>query len=133
MQPDKLPDPGSAEEWLRFAQGDLALARTSSSDEVPIELLLFHAEQAVEKSIKAVLILFDVRAPRTHNIEMLIDTATTVVEVPAMVREAAKLTPYATAARYPGYSELKTDEDLVDALKLAESIVSWAKHTCGKD
>jgi HEPN domain-containing protein len=50
------PEPGSPAAWLRYARSDLALARVPARGEVLLESLCFHAQQAVEKSLKAVLV-----------------------------------------------------------------------------
>lgn len=130
MPHESLPPPGSAAQWLWFAEGDLALARTQPFDMLPIELLIFHAEQVIEKSIKAVLVHFNAPVPRTHNLELLIDKAEAHVEIPAVVRAAEDLTPYATVARYPGDYELKSEDDYLDAITKAEQTLLWAKNIC---
>ena len=48
--------PGSAEDWLRYAKSDLELARIEKPEGVLLENLCFHAQQAAEKTLKAVLI-----------------------------------------------------------------------------
>jgi HEPN domain-containing protein len=52
----ETPQPGSPEEWLRYAQSDLKLASITLPSGVLLEALCFHAQQAAEKAIKAVLI-----------------------------------------------------------------------------
>ncbi|MHB9036025.1 MAG: HEPN domain-containing protein [Armatimonadota bacterium] len=37
------------------------------------------------------------------------------------------MNPYAVATRYPGESEPVTEDEYRDALRIAESIVSWAE------
>ncbi len=54
-------EPGSPEAWLSYALSDLALAKAVGIDGVLREALCFHAQQAVEKSIKAVLVGYEVR------------------------------------------------------------------------
>jgi HEPN domain-containing protein len=54
----------------------------------------FHAQQAVEKALKAVLALVGVRFPRTHDLGFLLELADgAMVHVPDVVREARWLTP----------------------------------------
>jgi HEPN domain-containing protein len=130
MPHDSLPAPGSAAQWLWYAQGDLVLARTQAFNNLPIDLLIFHAEQVVEKSIKAVLVHFNAQVPRTHNLELLMDEAAAYVEIPLDIRAAEDLTPYATGARYPGDYEPNSDDAYQDALAKAEKTLSWAKSIC---
>lgn len=131
MPPDELPLPGLAADWLRHAQSDLAIARIQPSEEMLPEGLCFHAQQAVEKALKAVLAHYNESIPRTHSIELLIKKAATHVDVPIGIEETTDLTPYATVTRYPGDYEPRTEADLVAALALAELAVSWAKNISG--
>ncbi len=52
--PQDRPVPGSAEDWLARAEGDLALARVPLPEGAFYEDLCFHAQQAAEKALKAV-------------------------------------------------------------------------------
>jgi HEPN domain-containing protein len=72
MPPD-AQHPGSPEGWMRYAKADLALARVPLSKDGMYELLCSHAQQAAEKSLKAVLIHYGVEPLRTHNLERLIN------------------------------------------------------------
>ncbi len=66
-------EPGTPGDWLRYARSDLALARAPVSKEVLLEVLCFHAQQATEKALKAVLINRGMTAPWTHNLRTLLD------------------------------------------------------------
>ena len=72
--PEKKRLPSSLEEWLIHAHSDLRLARLGqeSNDVLPSQIC-FHAQQAVEKAFKAVLLFSRVEFPLTHDIEELID------------------------------------------------------------
>ena len=129
MQPDELRDAGSPAYWLRFAEGDLILAR-EQPEGVLVELLCFHAQQAVEKAIKAVLLFYGEKAPRTHSIEALVEIAAKHIEIPEIVEESTELTLYASGTRYPGGYEPLDDFDYRDALSKAEKVVAWAKSIC---
>ena len=54
MPPD-APQAGSAQDWLRHARSDLALASMRKTKRVLYEHLCFHAQQAVEKAVIDVL------------------------------------------------------------------------------
>ena len=69
MPPD-VPTSGSPADWLRYARGDLALAQVSLPENSFYELLCFHAQQAAEKSIKAVLVNRGIAFPKIHIIEV---------------------------------------------------------------
>ncbi len=93
---------GSPADWLRYANSDLELARIVRPDEVLFEGLCFHAQQAAEKALKAVLIAKDVPPPKTHNIRTLLDLLPQEIVVPQEIEDAASLSDYAVTSRYPG-------------------------------
>jgi HEPN domain-containing protein len=88
--------------------------------------LCFDAQQAAEKALKAVLVLRGVPFPKTHSLPELIDLLATKGEsVPEDVHEAAGLTRFAVAARYPGFDDDVEQHDWREAVDLAERVVRW--------
>ena len=126
--PPEGGSPGDPREWLRRARSNLA--RSSQGHVAPDVLLedaCFDAQQAVEKALKALLVLRGVEVPRTHAISELITMlAELKFDMPAEVHEASALTDYAVAARYPGPSEPVLIEDYEKAVAIAAAVVSWA-------
>ena len=60
-------------EWISYAQGDMSAARTLANhraDNVPATSA-FHAHQAVEKAIKALLIAAQVPFQKEHDLSLL--------------------------------------------------------------
>lgn len=126
MLPDNL-DPGSPEEWLRYALSDLELARVASSPNILLATLCFHAQQVAEKSLKAVLIAHVIPVPRIHNIDILLDLLPQDIELPEELQEARKLTAYAVIARYPSNLEPIEQQEYEVVLQLAEKVFVWAQ------
>lgn len=124
--------PESVAEWMRIVRGDLALARTSPSPEVPLELLCFHAQQATEKAVKAVLIFRGMKPPRIHDIGKLLDLLPTDVPRTPEVEASRGLTYYATVSRYPWKGAPVSVGQCRDALRLAEAVVVWAAGIVGR-
>jgi len=62
------------------------------------EHLCFHAQQAVEKALKAVLLTFHTPLPRTHDVGHLLTLLPPTLPQPAAVRQAGVLTKYAVQA-----------------------------------
>lgn len=88
-------------------------------------IVAFHAQQAVEKSLKAVLAWSGVDFPFTHNLAALFQLCEDAdVNVPEELEEADLLTPYAVAARYG--SESPDTIDRPAALRFATAAVRWA-------
>ena len=120
---------GSALEWIRYAEADLAMADIPLPVNGMYEHLCFHAQQTAEKAIKAVLIANDVNFPKTHNIEFLLSLLPDDISCATLPENGYKLTGYATIFRYPGEEEPMTEEDFHEFLILAHEILAWAKLT----
>jgi HEPN domain-containing protein len=119
---------GSPADWLRYARSDLELARVTRPDDVLFEGLCFHAQQAAEKALKAVLIAKGVPPPKTHNIRTLLDLLPQEVIAPQEIEDAASLTDYAVTSRYPGDFESVDEEEYKETVRLAENVVLWAER-----
>ena len=62
-------------EWLKAAHLDIRNIEKIIDDEFLAPIITFHSQQAVEKSIKALLEYQDKKVPKTHKIQSLIDIA----------------------------------------------------------
>jgi HEPN domain-containing protein len=121
--------PGSADDWLARAKGDLALARVELPAGAFYEDLCYHAQQAAEKAIKAVYQHHDWDFRYTHDLDELFHGLRDHgVIVPPGVVEARSLTSFAWQARYPGLDEPVSDEDHQEAVRLAHNVVTWAEQ-----
>lgn len=120
--------PGSPADWLRHAHSDLELARRGRlSSDILLEELCFHAQQAVEKSLKGFLVAQGMSFPKTHNIRTLIDILPEHMMVPVEIEKAAELTDYAVMSRYPSSVEPISEEEYQEAIRLAEVVMEWVK------
>jgi HEPN domain-containing protein len=64
----------SPKDWIAHAQSDLKMGQLGREDgEIMFEQVCFHAQQAVEKAMKAVLLARKVDFPLTHDLEALMD------------------------------------------------------------
>jgi HEPN domain-containing protein len=126
MQPNEM-EPGEPGDWLRHAWSDLELARTRRNSKILLEDLCFHAQQTAEKALKAVLVFHSVPFPKTHNIRTLMDLLPEGLNLPEEAKEAASLTDYAVLTRYPGALEPVTEEEYIEAVRIAEAVVHWAE------
>lgn len=131
MPPD-VPLPGSPEDWMRFAHSDLELARAPIVPKVLLESLCYHAQQAAEKALKAVLISLHIEFPRTHNIRTLPDLLPADIPTSTEILDAARLIDYAVLSRYPGYHEPIEEAEYQEAVNLAEYVVTWAEKLIKK-
>ena len=65
--PRDKPIPGSAEDWLARAKGNLAIASQSKLDEVFWEDLAFQAQQAAEQIQQSPYFCLRVKAPPSSS------------------------------------------------------------------
>jgi len=125
----KRLQPDNPVEWLNRAKSSLALAKQRSKDIYP-EDLCFQAQQAAEKSIKAIYISKKVAFPYIHDISQLLAALEKEgVLIPNDIKTASTLTLYAAHTRYPGLEGPVSDEEYHEALILAERVVVWAEKT----
>jgi len=120
--------PGSPEDWLSRAKGKLALARQPLPPGGYWEDLCFMAQQAAELSIKAVYQRHDWQFPFIHDLRKLLDSLEAKgLTIPEHLREAERLTIYATQLRYPGTTGFVTQEEHAAMLAIAETLYAWAE------
>ncbi len=127
MLPPETQGPGSPADWLRHARSDLALAQVSRPVETLLVALCFHAQQAAEKAIKAVLLQEESKASGPYNIRALLEQLPDDIDFPSDVANAAELTEFAVEARYSGAIEEVSDTEYSRAVSLAMAVVRWAE------
>lgn len=114
--------------WMRRAQSDLVLAEMTEDWRIAPEILAFHAQQAAEKALKALLVQRQVEFPRTHAIGMLLNLCRAAgYEGTETLADAVTLTRYAVATRYPGEEEPVSRQEAREAAKLAAQVLAWVK------
>lgn len=116
----------AAREFFEHAMGDLRAAETLASDDRQADHVVgLSAQQAVEKSLKAVLVGLDVEVPRTHDLTYLIGLVNeSGASTPESLAESDRLTLWAGAWRYE-----ESDEplDRAAAVSVAKAAVEWAR------
>jgi HEPN domain-containing protein len=110
---------------LTAARSDIRAAKALAADaDQSNDVIGFHAQQAVEKAIKAVLVASGIEIPRTHDLRFLLDlVAPHLNTAPEPIAQADWLTPWAVAARY-GASDASLDRTA--AITAADEAVEWA-------
>ena len=107
----------------------MALAKQLKPKEAFWDDLCFDAQQAAEKSLKAVLVHRGVDFPKTHNIRSLLELVDpTGSQISKEIWEAMSLSHYAVETRYPGPAEPVTKREYREAVALAENVVKWAAN-----
>ena len=114
--------------WIEKAEEDLLVAERllSPEEKCPFSSICFHAQQSVEKYVKALLVAMAIPFPRVHDIGELLKLVPAPVEIPLSIDEQEQLTFYATTARYPGeyepVSRKEAEEMLSAARKLRDAV-----------
>jgi HEPN domain-containing protein len=124
-----LPSPESielAQQFFRKAVEDReAMEILIASDRAADAVVGFHAQQAVEKFAKAVLVARDIEVPRTHDLRFLFDVASAErVEIPDAVQSSRWLTPWSVEFRYGDESEDPFDR--AAAIDSVRAVERWA-------
>jgi HEPN domain-containing protein len=86
---------------LKKASHDLSAARATLAVDEALDMVCFHAQQAVEKSLKAILALHEIDYPRRHDLAELLELINPLT--PSLVPFADRIlnmTPFAVQIRY---------------------------------
>jgi HEPN domain-containing protein len=110
-----------SQEWIAKAEGDLttALREYRARNAPNYDAACFHAQQCVEKYMKAVLIAHQISFRRIHDLEVLLDACLCQYPLWEFMRmDAQLLTQYAVQFRYPGESaEREEAKEAINAMK----------------
>ncbi|MCS7312145.1 MAG: HEPN domain-containing protein [Acidobacteria bacterium] len=103
------------QEWVDKAKDDYKVTKILLDLGVDAyDIVCFHAQQCVEKYLKAWLTEQDVDFPRTHDLELLAKLAVpTLAELQRFLDELRLLTSFAIEVRYSGTSATRVDADAV--------------------
>jgi len=122
MLPDEAVRKELVRQWLVRANEDLVACRILMGQESLVRSAVgFHAQQAAEKFLKALLTWHQVEFPKTHDVTALLDLVTGFdADLATSLADLDELTHYAVATRYPGDRADLTPEETRGAVGLAE-------------
>jgi len=115
-----------AQRLLAAAERDLRAFHLLSKDSsIANESVGFHAQQVVEKCLKAVLISRGVEMRKIHDLAMLVDLfAQHGLPLPPNKDDLEELNPYAVMLRYDFVEDAMLDRKHV--AEIIEKIYTWA-------
>ena len=121
--------------WLGKAVNDAITGERALAGDPPIvDTACFHAQQTVEKALKAVLVFQEVDPPRTHLIGTLLDRCGPVHEqLTEMSDQLTWLTAFAVEARYPDVEEEPSVEQAREALSVARRALEIIVQTLPRE
>lgn len=95
-------------EWLAKAENDLTTAAHTLKlgASCPTDMVCFHAQQCVEKYLKALLVMEGIDFPKTHDLKTMMALIPAELRPDLSFEEQLWLTDYATGARYPGWEQI---------------------------
>ncbi len=115
-----------AKKWIRKAENDIKVAVDELNTENPVtDAICFHAQQAVEKLLKAFLIFHNKPFRKTHDIAELISLCSKIDRdfEELMDEKIVKLTIYAVDVRYPEAIDYEPSlREAEEAIEIAEKV-----------
>ena len=111
-------------QWLAKADDDLHIAELALNSAEPVYwAAAFHAQQAAEKLLKALLTFHNVEFGKSHNIDYLLELCVDVEpEVETLRPTATKLTDFAVESRYPLPRRDPTQAESREAIEIAHQV-----------
>ncbi len=115
-----------ADRWLERADHDITTARqTLLLVDGPTDTPCFHAQQAIEKALKALLTANQVAFPRTHDLLRVLDLALQLMpELDGYRVQFADMESYAVDIRYPDLGFDPSREEALASLAIAVEVVA---------
>lgn len=123
------PQREEAERFMRLARRDEAAFRALlAAPSVDFAVACFHAQQAVEKALKAAMIVSGLEFQRTHDLEELAGRlADAGIAIPLNEEELRRLTPYAVEFRYDDEPMPLVSPE--QAVSYTSGLLAWADKT----
>ena len=112
---------------MKYAATDLTLMQSALEDDGPPGEVCFHAQQAIEKALKALLASVEIAIPFTHNLTALYALVPTTHRPDADVGRLGRLTDLEAESRYPGEWSEPTMSEAGWASEMASSVVGAAQ------
>jgi HEPN domain-containing protein len=113
-------------QWVEKAEHDLyaanLLLHDDSTDDTPMDIICFHAQQCAEKYIKSRIAEQKKIIPRTHDLIELISELPDNLRNTIPIEDLAELNPFSVEIRYPGIAEEITRDDAARAVDIAIKI-----------
>lgn len=122
-----------SQDWLLSAESDLQLVNDIIDRHSLTHQVAFHAQQAIEKSFKAIVEEFDLGFIKTHSLETLFGIIGRKILIEVDMDKLILLDQLYIDARYPGELGLlpngkPTTEESKEFIELAETINNQIKE-----
>lgn len=114
-----------AEEWSKYAYKDLSTIEKILEDENLTNITAFHAQQCIEKSFKALILLKTGEISKIHNLLKLYGTVRNYIKLSFEMKTLELINETYTDTRYP--SELGLLPNGMPSLKMVKKFYETAK------
>ncbi|MFA6569760.1 MAG: HEPN domain-containing protein [Bacteroidota bacterium] len=113
-----------AKQWLKKARNDLLASNALLNIKtIPFDIVCYHNQQSIEKSLKALLTFSNQEFKRTHDLIYLLNLCHEFTnDFNEYLEDLSLLTSYAVEGRYPGDSTEPEESDTLKSNKIAQII-----------
>ena len=110
--------------WMEKGNHDLVNAKhtLTMTETCPFDTVCFHAQQCVEKYLKALLTYCAVEFNRTHDLTELLPLVPKSLDLSISFNDLSLLNAYSVDIRYPGIEEPLTRDEAEEATAIADGI-----------
>lgn len=111
----------STEEWIQKAEEDYLAVNKLKPEMKLLSVICFHAQQCVEKYMKAILQENNIEFEKIHHLNILLkDCVKFLPNLQEYRKELTMLSTYTVDIRYPGYEVSKDEAE--ECIKIMEKI-----------
>lgn len=116
-----------SKEWVKAAKVDLGVIHEIIDNDCLTTMTAFHAQQSIEKCLKALLELYNQEVPKVHSIQKLLKRTSEYITIDVSGEIIIKIDTLYIESRYPGdmgllpYGE-PTSKDATEFYELAKKI-----------
>jgi HEPN domain-containing protein len=125
-----MKDEDIAQEWMQIAYEDYDTAAYLFDNKrpKPLEIICYHCQQSVEKSLKGYLCIQDAEIPKTHEVGLLCRRCAEFNDKFAdFFVDCEEIEIYATKTRYPNRIEVE-EHNAEQALKQALRVYNFVSE-----
>ncbi|TSA27093.1 MAG: HEPN domain-containing protein [Bacteroidetes bacterium] len=125
-----MPSNELVQSWLLKAARDLETAKIVASHMPDFDdVIAFHCQQAIEKSLKGYLVFLDVEFKPVHDLGYLLNlTVTKDGSFDMYFEEVDRVSRYAVQIRYPDSIINLTSSQIQEAITMADLIFTLVKE-----
>ena len=123
------------ENWLIKANNDLKSSKKLLKGDDPVlDTSIYHTQQCAEKALKAYLAFRKQPIEKTHDIEFLVELCSELdPEFEHLIEDAEKINPYSILYRYPNIVLEPEEEQVHEAVGIAEKILKFVGNKVGAE